>query len=54
MVTREEVRGGMSETGDEIKEHTCDEHQGVYGSVESLYCTPKTNITLYVNYLELK
>ena len=34
-----------------IKECTCcDEHQVLYGSVELLYCTPETNITLYVNY----
>jgi len=33
-----------------IKECTCDEHQVMYGSVESLYYTPETNITLYVNW----
>ena len=33
-----------------IKECTCrDEHWVLYGSVESLYCTPETDITLYVN-----
>ena len=26
----------------------------IFGSVESLYCTPETNITLYVHELELK
>ena len=26
-----------------------DEHQVLRGSIESLYCTPETNITLYVN-----
>ena len=32
-----------------IKECTCnDVHQVMYRSVESLYCTPETNITLYV------
>ena len=32
------------------KEDTCcDEHQLLYGSVESLYCTPETNVTLYDN-----
>ena len=32
-----------------IKEPTCcDEHWVMYGSVESLYCTPETNITLHV------
>ena len=29
-------------------------HQVLYESVESLYCTPETNITLYVNQLEFK
>ena len=34
-----------------IKECTsCDEHQILYGSIESLYSTPETNITLYVNW----
>ena len=32
-----------------IKESTCDEHWGLYGSVESLYCTLETNISVYVN-----
>ena len=41
-VTRGEVCTG-------IKECTRDEHQVFYGSVESLYCTPGTNITLYLN-----
>ena len=36
------------------KECTCGEHRVLYGIVESLYCTPGTNITLYVNSLELK
>ena len=26
----------------------------MYRIVESLYCTPETNITLYVNYTEIK
>ena len=29
----------------ENKGCTYDEHQVMYGSVESLYCTPETNIT---------
>ena len=38
-----------------IKEYTRVEHQVMYGSVGSLYCTPETNITLYVNWnLNLK
>lgn len=31
-----------------IKEGTGDEHRVMYGSVESLYCTRETNVTLYV------
>ena len=31
------------------KHNTCsDEHAVIYGRVESLYCAPETNITLYV------
>ena len=34
-----------------INEYTYhDEHQVIYRIVESLHCTPETNITLYVNY----
>ena len=34
-----------------IKECTCcDKHRVTYESVESLYCTPETNTTLYVNW----
>ena len=32
-----------------IKECTCDEHCVLYGSDESLNCTPETTVTLYVN-----
>ena len=45
-------RGGGQEGGRNRcwDEGTChDEHRVMYGSVESLYCTPETNITLYVN-----
>ena len=42
--------GGWVEKVIRIKECTCDEHQVLYISVESLYCTPETNITLCVNY----
>ena len=46
MVTRGEVG---------IKECTsCDQHRVTYGSVKLLYCTTETNITLYINYLELE
>ena len=31
----------------------CDEHQVMYGTVESLYYTPETNRTLYVNDTEI-
>lgn len=35
----------MGEIGDRIKGSTCrDEHQVMYGGVESLYHTPETNI----------
>lgn len=33
---------------------TCDEHQVMYGSTESLCCTTETIITMYVNELEFK
>lgn len=39
----------MGEIGDEDEGVHCDEHQVLYGSVEWLYCTPETNITLFVN-----
>ena len=42
--------GGWGKQVMGMKEGTCgDEHQVLCGSVESLYCTPETNITLYVN-----
>lgn len=31
-----------------------DERRVMYGSGESLYCTPETNITLYANYTGIK
>lgn len=34
------------------KEGICDEHRLLCGSAESLYSTPETNMTLYVNKLE--
>lgn len=43
----------MGEQGMGIREHTRDELQVMYGSVESL-CILKTNITLNVNSLEFK
>ena len=54
MVTKgEEVRGWIKWMMG-IKEGTCDKHQVMYGSVESLDCTPETNITLYFNYTGTK
>ena len=39
----------------EIKEYNChDDHWVMYGIVESLYCTPETNITLFINYTGVK
>jgi len=41
---------GMDEIGDGIEACTCCvEHRVIYGSVKSLYCTPETGITPYVN-----
>lgn len=38
-----------------MKERTChDDHWVMFGSAESLYCTPETNITLPVNYTGIK
>ena len=37
-----------------IKYYTChDEHWVMHRIIESLYCTPETNITLYANYPEI-
>ena len=50
MVTRGEVSEEMSEIGDGDEECTCcDEHWVLDGRVESLYYSPETNITLYIN-----
>ena len=46
-----EVGRGMGEIGEGNEEYTYhNEHWVMYGTVESLYCTGETNITLYVNY----
>lgn len=37
-----------------FKEGTCDAHWVLCGNAESLNCTPKSNVTLYVNSLEVK
>ena len=39
----------MHQIGDEIEDCTCDIHWVSYESVESLYCMPETNVTLYIN-----
>ena len=50
MVTRGEVGEGWVKLVMGIKEGNCGDEQGVlYRSVESLYCSPETSITLYVN-----
>lgn len=41
------VRDGKQGMG--IVQGTCDEHPAIYGSGESLYYTPETNIILYVS-----
>ena len=38
----------------EIKQYTYDECRVMYRIDESLYCTPETNITVYVNYTGIK
>ena len=50
MIIRGQVVGKMDDINNRIKERTyCDEYRVMYGTVESLYCTPETNTTLYVN-----
>ena len=34
--------------------HTCGEHSIMYKLVQSLSCTPETNVTLCVNYTRIK
>jgi len=47
---RGEAGGGWVKYVMGIKECPfCNEHQVLYASVESLYCIPEINITLYVN-----
>lgn len=46
------VGGGMGGVVMGIKESTCDEHQVMYGIVESLFCTPETNIPLFFNFIK--
>ena len=49
LVIREWVIGEGVKQVLRIKKCTRDEHWGLYRNVSSLYCTPETNITLYVN-----
>ena len=46
MVPKGKVGGGWVKQAIGIKQGTGDEHQVLYGSVESVYCTPETTITL--------
>ena len=54
VVTRGKTVWGWVKQVMGIKDGPGDEHWVVCGSVESLYCTPEPNITLYVNYIETK
>ena len=45
----------IGEIGDGDQECTCgNEHWVMYGIVESLYCAPEANITMYVNFIGIK
>jgi len=55
VVARGEVVRRMGEMGERDQKDTYHaEHPGMSRIVESLYCTPETNITLYVNYASIK
>lgn len=54
MVAREEVGEGMSEPEAGHKYTYHDEHCVMDRIVDSLYCTPETNITLHGNYTLIK
>lgn len=46
---------GMGKIDAGKEEYTyCDERWVMYGSAESQYCVPETNITLYVSYTGIK
>ena len=49
MATRRRCLGDWAKQMMGIKEGTCEEYWVIYGKVESLYCKPETNITLYIN-----
>ena len=44
----------MQKINEKIEYTYLDEHWIIYGTVESLYCTPETNIMLYFNYTGIK
>lgn len=48
------VGRSRGEVGDGDKEHTYLGHRAMYGSVESLCCTPETSTTLYVDSTGIK
>ena len=37
-----------------VNQTWCGDHIAIYTNIESLCCTPETNITLYVNYISTK
>ena len=45
--------GGIGE-GDDYKCTYCNKHWVLYRIAEPLYCTPETNLTLYVDYIRIK
>lgn len=36
-----------------LRVHLSDEHWVIYGSVQSLFCTSETDVTVYINYTKL-
>ena len=54
MVTRGEVDGEMCEVMEIEEFNCCDKHQEMYGSVESLYCTPEINKILNVRKISFR
>ena len=55
MVNRGEIGKELVKQVMGIKEDTCcDEHWVIYGTVKSLYCTPETNVILYISYTGIK
>ena len=49
-----QVGGDKNVVGEGFKECTCDVYRVTCGIVESLYYTPETNITMYVNNTGIK